>query len=122
MSCQQVGVRALAACCFAALNLGAGISSARAQERLPTIPPAQYDETQKKAAEDFLATRKTPVFGPFEPLMHSPQVMTDARELGDYLRYKSALGSTLSELVILVVARHWSQDFEWFIHAPISPK
>jgi 4-carboxymuconolactone decarboxylase len=63
-----------------------------AQERLPTIPPAQYTAEQKKAAEDFLAARKVPVFGPFEPLMYSPEVMSQARAMGDYLRYKS--GST----------------------------
>ncbi|MDE2579364.1 MAG: carboxymuconolactone decarboxylase family protein [Hyphomicrobiales bacterium] len=93
-----------------------------AQERLPTIPPAQYDAEQKKAADDFLAARKTPVFGPFEPLMHSPEVMTLSRSMGDYLRYKSALGNTLSELVILVTARSWSQDYEWHVHYPIALK
>jgi 4-carboxymuconolactone decarboxylase len=122
MSIRQVGFRALTACCLSALQVGAGFSSAGAQERLPTIPPVQYDETQKKAADEFLAARKTPVFGPFEPLMHSPQVMSDARAMGDYLRYNSAMGTTLSELAILVVARNWSQDYEWFVHAPISLK
>jgi 4-carboxymuconolactone decarboxylase len=100
--------------------LGAG--QAIAQERLPTIPPDQYNAEQKKAAEDFLAVRKVPVFGPFEPLMHSPQVMTQARSMGDYLRYHSALGNTLSELVILITAREWSQDYEWYVHYPIALK
>ncbi|MFZ6746502.1 carboxymuconolactone decarboxylase family protein [Undibacterium sp. JH2W] len=95
---------------------------ALAGERLPTIPPAQYTEEQKKAAEEFLATRKVPVFGPFEPLMHSPQVMSQARAMGDYLRYQSALGTTLSELVILITAREWSQDYEWYVHHPIALK
>jgi 4-carboxymuconolactone decarboxylase len=93
-----------------------------AGERLPTIPPAQYTEEQKKAAEDFAAVRKVPVFGPFEPLMYSPQVMTQARAMGDYLRYKSAIGHTLSELAILVTAREWSQDYEWYVHHPIALK
>jgi 4-carboxymuconolactone decarboxylase len=96
--------------------------AAWAQQRLPTIPPAQYDADQKKAAEDFLAARKVPVFGPFEPMMHSPQVMTLARSMGDYLRYNSALGNTLSELAILVTAREWSQDYEWSVHYPIALK
>src|SRR5215210_5273641 len=93
-----------------------------AQERLPTIPPDQYTDAQKKAAEDFLAARKVPVFGPFEPLMHSPEVMSQARAMGDYLRYKSGIGTTLSELVILVTAREWTQDYEWYVHAPIAAK
>ncbi len=96
--------------------------AAVAQERLPTIPPAQYTDAQKQAAADFLAARKTPVFGPFEPLMYSPEVMSLARSMGDYLRYKSGIGNTLSELVILVTAREWGQDYEWSVHAPIAVK
>ena len=84
----------------------------QAQNRMPTIAPEKYDETQKKAAAEFLETRKTPVFGPFEPLMYSPELMTIARSMGDYLRYKPAIGTTLSEFVILVTAREWGQDYE----------
>ncbi|HEX3837999.1 MAG TPA: carboxymuconolactone decarboxylase family protein [Steroidobacteraceae bacterium] len=96
--------------------------AARAQERLPTISPAQYTEEQERAAADFEAARKVPVFGPFEPLMYSPQVMSTARAMGDYLRYKSAIGNTLSELVILMTAREWRQDYEWSLHYPLALK
>ena len=96
--------------------------AARPEERLPTVPPAQYTAEQKQAAAEFEAARKVAVFGPFEPLMHSPQVMSQARAMGDYLRYKSAIGNTLSELAILVTAREWTQDFEWSVHAPIAIK
>ncbi|WP_039788087.1 carboxymuconolactone decarboxylase family protein [Herbaspirillum huttiense] len=95
---------------------------AQAADRLPVIPPDQYTPEQKKAADEFLAARKVPVFGPFEPLMHSPQVMTQARSMGDYLRYNSAIGNTLSELVILITAREWTQDYEWYVHYPIAIK
>jgi 4-carboxymuconolactone decarboxylase len=95
---------------------------ALAQDRLPPIPPASYNTAQKKAAEEFLAVRKVPVFGPFEPLMRSPELMSVARAMGDYLRYQSAIGTTLSEFVILVAAREWSQDYEWYVHAPIALK
>jgi len=97
-------------------------TSSMAQSRLPTIAPDQYSAEQKKAAEEFLAARKVPVFGPFEPLMYSPEVMSQARAMGDYLRYKSGIGNTLSELVILVTAREWTQDYEWYVHAPIAAK
>ncbi len=91
-------------------------------QRLPTIPPANYTEEQRQAAEEFLAARNVPVFGPFEPLLHSPQVMRLARATGDYLRYKSAIGNMLSELAILITAREWSQDYEWHVHYPIALK
>lgn len=93
-----------------------------AAERLPTITPDQYNAEQKQAAADFETNRKRAVFGPFEPLMHSPQLMSEARSMGDYLRYKSALGNTLSELAILITAREWSQDYEWYVHQPIAFK
>ena len=109
---------AAAAFAVAFMTIGAAV----AEDRLPTIPPASYTEAQKKAAEDFLAARKVPVFGPFEPLMHSPEVMSQARAMGDYLRYKSGIGNTLSEFVILITAREWTQDYEWFVHAPIAAK
>jgi 4-carboxymuconolactone decarboxylase len=96
--------------------------AAQGEERLPTIPPAQYTAEQKQAAAEFEAARKVPVFGPFEPLMHSPQVMSQARAMGDYLRYKSAIGNTLSELTILITAREWTQDYEWNVHYPIALK
>jgi 4-carboxymuconolactone decarboxylase len=82
----------------------------------------QQGARNESHAEDFLAARKVPVFGPFKPMMHSPEVMSIARSTGDYLRYHSAIGNTLSELVILVTAREWSQDYEWYVHQPIALK
>jgi 4-carboxymuconolactone decarboxylase len=93
---------------------------AGAQQRLPGIPPAQYDAEQKKAAEEFQAARKVPLSGPFQTMMYSPEVMSRARAMGDYLRYHSAIGNTLSELVILITARAWSQGYEWSAHQPIA--
>jgi 4-carboxymuconolactone decarboxylase len=99
-----------------------GHTALHAAERLPTIPPERYTDEQRKAADEFMASRKVPVFGPFEPLMHSPQVMSQARATGDYLRYNSALGNVLSELAILITAREWAQDYEWYVHYPIAVK
>ncbi|MGH1591216.1 carboxymuconolactone decarboxylase family protein [Methylobacterium sp. P5_C11] len=111
--------RALA---LAALALPLATAVARAQDRLPTIPPQDYTPEQKQAADAFTQARGKPPFGPFEPLMHSPEVMTLARSMGDYLRFKPKIGTTLSELVILMTARRWTQDYEWYVHAPIAEK
>src|SRR5471032_3290817 len=97
-------------------------SPAGAQSRLPDVPPAQYDADQKKAAADFEAARKVPLSGPFQTMMYSPEVMSRARAMGDYLRYHSAIGNTLSELVILITARAWSQGYEWSAHQPLALK
>jgi 4-carboxymuconolactone decarboxylase len=107
---------------LAAAGLALAAGSAAQEQRLPTIPPANYTAEQKQAAVEFEAARKVAVFGPFEPLMHSPLLMNQARAMGDYLRYKSAIGTTLSELAILVTAREWTQDYEWYVHQPIALK
>src|SRR6202008_2582237 len=75
---------------------------------------------QKKAADDFLAERKVPVFGPFVPLLRSPEVMLRAKAMGDYLRYKSVLPAPPNEFAILITARHWSQEDEWALRQPIA--
>lgn len=111
---------------FSALLFSAVIASvatsASSQNRLPVIPPENYTAEQQQAAEEFLAARKVAVFGPFQALMYSPQVMNEARAMGDYLRFNSAIGNKLSEVVILVTAREWSQDYEWYLHGPIALK
>jgi 4-carboxymuconolactone decarboxylase len=91
-------------------------------DRMPEIPADKMTPEQKKAAEDFLAERKVPIFGPFVPLFRSPEVMQRARAMGDYLRYKSVLPAALNEFAILITARHWSQNYEWAVHQPIAVK
>jgi hypothetical protein len=59
------------------------------------------------------------LYGPFVPLIRSPELMSAAQQMGEYLRYRSAIGTRLT-VAILVTARHWSQQVEWAIHAPIA--
>lgn len=91
-------------------------------DRMPEIPAGKMTPEQKKAADDFLAERKVPIFGPFIPLLRSPEVMLRARSMGDYLRYKSVLPAALNEFAILITARHWTQGYEWAVHEPIAVK
>jgi 4-carboxymuconolactone decarboxylase len=98
------------------------MGTAMSQTRMPEVPADQYTEAQQKAAQEFLATRKTPVFGPFVPLIRSPELMLRAKEMGDYLRFKNAIGQKLSEFVILIMAREWTQDYEWYVHHPLALK
>jgi len=93
-----------------------------AQTRLPEIPVDQYTTEQQKAAQEFELVRKKAPWGPFAMLMYSPELMNNARTMGDYLRYHSAFDSALSEFAILITAREWSQDYEWSVHYPIAIK
>jgi len=95
-------------------------TAAGATDRIAKIDPGAYSDEQKIAAKEFEDARKVPIFGPFELLINSPHLMTQARAMGDYLRYKSSIGNKLSEFVILIIAREWTQDFEWSVHFPIA--
>jgi 4-carboxymuconolactone decarboxylase len=86
------------------------------QDRMPPIPPERMTKAQKRAAAEFVANRKAEVFGPFVPLLRSPEVMLRAMAMGDYLRYRSTLPPRVNELVILITSRHWTQQYEWNLH------
>src|SRR3974377_67980 len=93
-----------------------------AQDRMPESPADKMTDAQKKAAQEFAAGRGTPVFGPFVPLLRSPEVMLRAKAMGDYLRFKNVLPAKLSEFVVLLTARQWTQQYEWDFHYPIAIK
>ena len=95
-------------------------ASGRAQDRMPPIPAAKLTDAQKKAIDEFKAARSADISGPFVPLLRSPEVMNRARALGDYLRFKSSLPPRLSEFVILLTARRWTQQYEWNAHQPLA--
>jgi 4-carboxymuconolactone decarboxylase len=92
------------------------------RDRLPPLPAAEMTEAQRQAVADFKAARGVEVTGPFHPLLRSPELMTRTRAMGDYLRYKTVLPPRLSEFVILMTARAWTQQYEWNAHYPIAVK
>lgn len=88
--------------------------------RFSAPAPDQQTAAQRDAAARFEQARGRPVFGPFEPLLQSPEFMLHAQAMGEYLRYRSTLPHRLSEFAILVTSREWNQPVEWEIHHPIA--
>ena len=98
-------------------------ATAQNQDRMPPIPDEQMTADQKAAVEEFKRARNTNTFrGPFVPLLRSPEMLSRARNVGDYVRFNSVLPPRLSEFVILMTARHWTQNYEWSAHAPIAER
>ena len=94
-----------------------------AQDRMPPIPEDRMTAEQQAAFEEFKQARqRTEITGPFVPLLRSPEMLSRARNVGDYVRYNSVLPPRLSEMVILLTARHWTQNYEWAAHAPIAER
>lgn len=89
-------------------------------DRLPQIPPEQWSAEQRREAQAIIDGPRGALITPFIPLLRSPELMGHTQRMGEYLRYRSAIGLRLSELAILLTARHWDQEAEWAIHAPIA--
>ena len=90
------------------------------RDRFPPLAREALTEAQRRASDAVAAGPRGGVYGPFVPLLRSPELMDCAQRMGEYLRYRSAVGTTLSELAILLIARFWNQQVEWAIHAPIA--
>jgi len=106
---------------FAGLLLFSFTANASAQNRMPPIPADKMTEAQKKAAAEFEAARGT-LSGPWAVILRSPEMINRARGLSDYLRFNSSLPPRLSEFVILITAREWTQQYEWNAHHPLAMK
>ncbi|HEY6821507.1 MAG TPA: carboxymuconolactone decarboxylase family protein [Burkholderiales bacterium] len=91
-------------------------------DRMPPLPAEALDERQRKAAEELAAGPRGGVKGPFIPLLRSPELLERLSKLGEYLRFGSTLAPRIGELVMLIVAREWTNQFEWAVHAPLAAK
>ncbi len=90
--------------------------------RMPEIPAEKLTEEQKKAVADMVAGPRGRIGGPFIPLLRSPETLTRVQQLGAHLRFKSTLPPRLSEYLILLVARTWTQGTEWHAHRGLALK
>ncbi|GIL41799.1 carboxymuconolactone decarboxylase family protein [Roseiterribacter gracilis] len=91
-------------------------------DRMPPLADETLTDAQRAAAKEFAASRGVQLFGPFVPLLRSPELLSNASAMGQHLRYRSSLPLKLSELVILLIARQWTQQVEWQIHHPAALK
>ena len=114
-------VRLRIACVALALALGSSVSLG-AQERMPPIPPDKMTDAQKQAAADFAAVRMTNPTGPFAVMLRVPELMTLAFKWREHVQFRSVLDQRLTELGILIAARHWTQRYEWNAHIPLATK
>jgi 4-carboxymuconolactone decarboxylase len=106
---------------FAVLLSFSSSGSAHAQTRMPPLPVDRMTEAQKKAAAEFEASRGA-LSGPWAVILRSPEMINRARGLSDYLRFNSSLPPRLSEFVILITAREWTQQYEWNAHHSLAMK
>jgi 4-carboxymuconolactone decarboxylase len=87
----------------------------------PLLENEMTDAQRKAAAE--LASGARGAFNPHGPnalLLRSPDLMSRNQKVGEYLRYNSSLPRRLNEFAILITARQWTTQMEWFAHHPLA--
>src|SRR5688572_13550256 len=90
--------------------------------RFPKIAPENFSEAQKSAAAAITGGPRGAgaLGGPFLPLLYSPELMERAQAVGEYLRFQSPLPDRLKEMAIVITARAWSAQFEWWAHRSLA--
>lgn len=85
--------------------------------RFPKFRDEELDDEQRVVAAAIRGGPRGGLPGPFVPLLHSPRLADRVQSLGVYLRYECSLPADLKELAIIVTARHWTAQFEWYAHS-----
>ena len=70
---------------------------------------------QRRVHDEVVRTRGK-LHGPLRAALHNPELADKWQQLGELLRYRTSLPPRLSELAILVTARHFDCQFEWYAH------
>src|SRR5205807_8879066 len=101
--------------------------SAGRTEEITRFTPLKAEELtppQKAWADAIAVPPRNAKFGnpPYRAYIRSPDLAPKLSALSDYLRWNTSLPPRLSELAILITARQWTAQYEWFAHYPLALK
>ncbi len=88
--------------------------------RFPKLEPAQMTALQREVAAEIAAGPRGEVRGPFVALIHHPELARQLQHLGEQLRWKAKLPQALVEMAVLITARRWTCQHEWYIHEKLA--
>ncbi len=86
--------------------------------RLPKLEPAQLTAEPRALWDMITSGPRGGLRGPYLALLQSPRLCREFEALLRFLRYDCSVPERLRELAVLVVARRWKAQYEWFAHAP----
>ncbi|MBN8939728.1 MAG: carboxymuconolactone decarboxylase family protein [Rhizobiales bacterium] len=84
--------------------------------RLMTPAPEAMTSEQRAVYDETVAGKRGRMPAPMRAWIESPELARHGQRLGAFLRYDTTLPARLSELAILVTARHWTSQYEWYAH------
>ncbi len=90
--------------------------------RFPRLRPEDMTPGQREVAAQISAGPRGEVRGPFIALIHNPGLANAIQQLGEFLRFKSRFPARTLELAVLVTARRWTCQHEWYAHEQLARK
>src|ERR1700753_3449660 len=90
--------------------------------RFQQLTQDQLNEPHKPLAAPGMYVSSVGTGGPYNLLLRSPVLGQRMFDLFDYLRWNTSVPTDLNEFAILIIARQWRSQMEWFAHAPIATK
>lgn len=90
------------------------------EPRFKTLTPETMTPEQRQVADSIVKGPRGGMRGPFNALLRSPGLADAAQKLGEHVRFKMTMPAPLRELAILLTARHWTAQYEWYAHNKIA--
>src|SRR3979490_2932956 len=84
--------------------------------RVPDLAQSEMTAEQKRIHDEIASKRHGNVRGPFAIWLRTPAIAERGNQFGNAIRVAGKLDKRLFELMVLIVARHWSAPYEWFAH------
>jgi 4-carboxymuconolactone decarboxylase len=89
-------------------------------DRFKPLSADTLTAAQKTMVDDLLSGSRTSLDGPFNAYLRSPDMGNIAQKLGEYVRFRTSLPRKLNEMAIILTARYWSSQYEWYAHKPMA--
>lgn len=89
-------------------------------ERFTPLTKETMTEAQRAAAEAIVSGPRGGMRGPFKLLLRSPDLADKVQRVGEYIRFRSSIPRHLNEMAILICARAWTAQFEWYAHRELA--
>lgn len=93
------------------------------QRRFGPLPLETMTPEQRAVMNAILAgprSMPTGLNGPFEALLRSPGLAMPAQQLGAHVRFHSSIPSALNEMAVIMTARRWTAQYEWYVHHELA--
>lgn len=90
--------------------------------RIPLLSPEKLDPQQRLVYDKVVSGPRGRLHGPLRAALYNPALADCWQAFGAQLRYETQLPPELSELAILVTARHCRSPFEWDAHRTEAEK